>query len=62
MVIVPLHPSKIPALWPEIEGYVDQMAERHPDDWPAEEQVKKALAGVLVFWIVLDEETCTPKK
>ena len=56
MRLAPIPPEDIPGLWPEIEGYIGKMAEKYPDDWPAEVQVEKALAGILRLWLVVDDE------
>ena len=57
MILVPLPPEKLEEVWPLIEGYARQMADRMPDDWPVEEIKRASAEREITLWLVWEPET-----
>lgn len=56
MILHPIPAAELDRWWPVILPFVNQMAERFPDDWPAHEQYRAAEAEQIVLWAILDED------
>lgn len=48
-------PTDIATEWPALLPYALQMERRDPDSWPAHEQLRAALAGQILIWLIEDE-------
>lgn len=49
-------PDEVSVSWRGLAPFVEKMAEREPDTWPAHEQKRAAEAGDIDLWLVWSEE------
>lgn len=56
MQLVRLPADGLEQAWPLLAPFVEQMAERFPDDWPVRETWRQGLSGELAFWVIWEPD------
>lgn len=56
MKLVRLPADGLELAWPLLAPFVEQMAERFPDDWPVRETWRQGIEGILSFWVIWEPE------
>ena len=56
MQLVRLPVDGLELAWPLVAPFVEQMAERFPDDWPVRETWRQGLEGLLGFWVIWEPD------
>ena len=55
MILQPLSPEHAEKAWPLIEPFINQMAERFPDDWPPDRLRTEMIDAKVVPWVIWEE-------
>ena len=56
MILQQLTPDHAETVWPLIESFINQLADRFPDDWPVPVLKDQIANRIVVPWIIWDEE------
>lgn len=56
LAVLPLGPEQLTGAWPLIDEYARAFAERFPDDWPLNEQMRRAVGGETLLWLIWSED------
>lgn len=60
MILQALAPDMADQAWPLIAPWIEQLADRYPDDWPISQTREQIRKGFVVPWLIWDEKAKEP--